>query len=429
LIDNSSAEPFQRLVLRNVRCFRDATIELDPRLTVLIGENGAGKTTAVEALASLSAGEGEGLAAFPLARGARTGEISLYGDGTRPVARWKPGKSAAAHRRLPEDRFVLAYGRYRRVFFPGEPAVETRELLLQDQLASLARRARERRNATLFAPDNHLLRDLSRYLTVLSFAREGDPRVDRLWDRLNESLAALGHGIEGIHMVRDVPKVLRHGIPLELRELSDGYQALLVVVLDLCLRYLYLFPGHSDPLLGRATVAIDEVDLHLHPRWQRTVASQLTTLFPQTQFILTTHSAAVVQEAIDRDLTVISLREGLDGVTARKLARKEKASLAGAEIGSVLLAQRLFDVDSRYSTEYAQFEETIRELQKKVQEGRANDRDRRRLFRNMEQLQKLVAADEERRADGSFLSQIMELRVAFLRDLGAEIERAKRGEP
>jgi predicted ATP-binding protein involved in virulence len=228
---------------------------------------------------------------------------------------------------------------------------------------------------------------------------------------------------------RLVPKVVRYGIPLELRELSDGYQALLVIVLDLCVRYLYLFPGHAEPLLGRATVAIDEVDLHLHPRWQRTVASQLTTLFPQTQFILTTHSAAVVQEAIDRRLTVVSLREGKEGVTARTLSRKEMASLAGAEIGSVLLERKLFDLDSRYSIKTAKAEEAIRELQQKIQEGPATDRDRRRLFKNMEELQKLVAADEERRADGSFLSHAMELQVAFFRDLAAEIEKAKQGKP
>jgi energy-coupling factor transporter ATP-binding protein EcfA2 len=429
LTDDYSAGPFTRLILRNVRCFRDAKIELDPQLTVLIGENGAGKTTAVEALASLSAGEYEGLAEFPLTRGARTGEIALYGKRERAVAQWRSGRSAAARRRLPEDRYLLAYGRYRRVLFPEEKSAEERDLPLEAQLGELAFRARRKRTATLFEPDNHLLQNLSRSLTILHFAREGDPRVAGMWSRLDRSLADLGHGIEGIRMEEEslgfVPKVIRHGIPLELGELSDGYQALLVVVFDLIIRYLYLFPGNPEPLLGHATVVIDEVDLHLHPRWQRRVASQLTTLFPNTQFILTTHSAAVVQEAIDLGWTVVALREGSSGATATALSRDEMAALKGAEIGSVLLEESLFDLESRYSTEYSQVEERIESLQRKIQDGGATEADRRRLFANMERLQKLVAADEERRADGSFLSQIMELRLAFLRDLAAEIERAK----
>ncbi|HEY4593974.1 MAG TPA: AAA family ATPase, partial [Thermoanaerobaculia bacterium] len=74
---------FERLVLRNVRCFRNAEIELDPQVTVLIGENGSGKTTVVEALASLSHGEGEGLSSFPVSRRAKSGEISLFEEGRR----------------------------------------------------------------------------------------------------------------------------------------------------------------------------------------------------------------------------------------------------------------------------------------------------------------------------------------------------------
>ena len=62
------------------------------------------------------------------------------------------------------------------------------------------------------------------------------------------------------------------------------------------------FPGET----GRVPV-VDEVDLHLHPSWQRTVAAQLMELLPETQFILTTHSPSVVQGAIDRNQGVVSL--------------------------------------------------------------------------------------------------------------------------
>jgi energy-coupling factor transporter ATP-binding protein EcfA2 len=417
--------PFERLTLRNVRCFRDATIELDPQVTVLLGENGSGKTTVVEALASLAAGEGEGLVEFPLARGAKGGEMGLYEKGSaKPVSRWSTRNSA---RRVYAGRHLFAYGRYRRVFFPGKPDLLPRTPI--QELDELENRANRRKSITAFKPDNHLLRDLSRYLIALHAGRDINPRLDGVWKHLERSLAELGQGIEGIVMERSkagyVPKVLRHGRPWELRELSDGYQAILVVVFDLILRYIYLFPSLPNPLKGEATVVIDEVDLHLHPRWQRVVIRQLRTLFPGTQFILTTHSPALVQGAIDRGRRVITLQEGKDGVVARTLSRKAMKDLEGAEIGSVLLEDKLFGLDSRYSPRFEEVENRLKRVQRKMSRGTATEEDRRQLFEDMETLQHLIAADELRRADGSYLSQMTALRLALLKDLATEIEKAR----
>jgi energy-coupling factor transporter ATP-binding protein EcfA2 len=422
--------PFERLSLRNVRCFREAEVELDPRVTVLLGENGSGKTTLVEALASLTHGEDEGLAEFPLSRKARSGEIALFDAGqSRPVASWKSG-STKDRRRLPVSRYFFAYGRYRRVFYPEEPGSEPRPSRPEIELDELAKRAPSRRTATLFRPDNHLLRDLSRYLSALHFAGRSDPRFETVWQRLNRSLAELGHGIEGIEIETGrtgyIPKVVRHGVRLELRELSDGYQAILVVIFDLVLRYFFLFPSLEDPLLGDATVAIDEVDLHLHPRWQRTVVGQLVTLFPATQFILTTHSAAVVQGAIDRKRKVVALREEAGAAVARALPAKEMNQLEGAEVGSLLLEERLFGVDSRYSPKYSAVEDRVDRTRGKIERGTASDEDKKGLFADLDTLQKLVAADEGRRADGSYMSQMTALRKAFLEDLAVEVEKLKR---
>ena len=418
-------------MLQNARCFKDAVIELDPQLTVLIGENGAGKTTVVEALASLTYGKEEGLSSFPLSREATKGEIALYESPTtsRPVARWRSGATETSARRLPSDRYLLAYGRYRRVFFPGEATTATSSASPAQDLGQLASRASGSRTATLFRPDNHLLRDLSRYLVALHVASQSDPRLASVWQRLENSLQQLGQDIEGIEMIRGktgyIPRVKRNGVSLELSELSDGYQAVLVIVFDLILRYIYLFASLEDPLLGSAMVAIDEVELHLHPRWQRTVTLQLTTLFPQTQFVLTTHSPAVVQGAIDQERRIVCLRDDGGRATAMTLAPRETKQLVGAEIGSLLLEERLFGVDSRYSPRFSKVEERVSDMQEKVASGEASKQDVKGLFRDLGTLQKLVAADEVRRADGPFLSQLAELRGAFLKDLATQIEKAR----
>lgn len=435
-MSEAPSPPFGRLHLQNVRCFRDTTIELHPKLTVLIGENGTGKTTIAEALASLSYGETEGLVDFPVSRGFRSGKIALFpataGGSAKSGAHWQAG-ARGKRLRLPESRHLFAYGRYRRVYYPdeagGEEAVPRRSNPSLD-LEDLVRHVGLRRTDTLFRPDNHLLRDLSRYLGALHFAQKIDPSKRKIWDQLNHSLGKLGHGIEGIEMdpETEVPQVLRNGFRLELRELSDGYQALLVVVFDLILRLAYLHPGQDEPLHGAAVVVIDEVDLHLHPRWQRTVCHQLTALFPGVQWILTTHSPAVVQGAIDEEFGVIALQEKPQSkeVVARALGPRETKALTGAEIGSILAEEKLFGVDSRYSPEYAAIEVRVEKLKKKIQRGTATEEERTQLLEDLETLNGLVVQDERRRADGSFLQQIGELRIAFLRDLAAEIERAKR---
>jgi energy-coupling factor transporter ATP-binding protein EcfA2 len=426
----TSGNCFERLVLRNVRCFREAEIELDPKVTVLIGENGSGKTTVMEALASLCYGEEEGLAEFPLTRGARSGEIALFASGReQPAAAWKVPGRARKGRRLSDDRPLFAYGRYRRVYFPDDADFGQPHSSPSSDFSELSKHAGQRRTATLFQPDNHLLRDLSRYLAALYYGRRLNPALKAVWERLDDSLAELGHGIEGLQMVRSrrgyIPRIVRNGLPLELRELSDGYQSTLVIVFDLILRYTYRFPNLENPLEGEATVGIDEVDLHLHPRWQRTVVRQLANLFPNTQFILTTHSAAVVQGAIDFRRRVITLQEKDGAALARTLTRKDMDQLDGAEIGSVLVEEKLFGTRSRYSPKYSEIEDRIARIQRKIRRGRAGDEDRAQLLQDLNTLQSLVVADEERRADGSFMSQMSGLRKALLEDLAAEYQRLK----
>src|SRR5437899_10627397 len=109
---------FDRLRLRNVRCFRDAEIPLDERVTVIVGGNASGKTTLLEAVASVTQSDDEGLSDFPLRHGAGRGEIALYEKGRSAAAAKWDSKQPTRHR-LPPDRSVFLYGRYRRVLAPG----------------------------------------------------------------------------------------------------------------------------------------------------------------------------------------------------------------------------------------------------------------------------------------------------------------------
>jgi predicted ATP-binding protein involved in virulence len=82
---------------------------------------------------------------------------------------------------------------------------------------------------------------------------------------------------------------------LDVRQLSEGERGVLSLVLDLAKRLSQLNNSAADPLAsGEAVVLIDELDLHLHPKWQRTIVKRLTNTFPKCQFIATTHSPQIV---------------------------------------------------------------------------------------------------------------------------------------
>jgi hypothetical protein len=83
-----------------------------------------------------------------------------------------------------------------------------------------------------------------------------------------------------------------------LAEISLGYQGMFAWTVDLAWRLFEAFPNSPDPLAESAIVLIDEVDLHLHPRWQRDIARRLLTHFPRVQFIASTHSPVTALEAL-----------------------------------------------------------------------------------------------------------------------------------
>jgi transcriptional regulator with XRE-family HTH domain len=88
-----------------------------------------------------------------------------------------------------------------------------------------------------------------------------------------------------------------------------GYKTLIAWMVDLASRMFDRYPDSPNPLAEPAVVLIDEIDLHLHPKWQRTLMSYLSERFPNTQFIATAHSPLVVQAASDANVVLLR-REG-----------------------------------------------------------------------------------------------------------------------
>lgn len=118
-------------------------------------------------------------------------------------------------------------------------------------------------------------------------------------------------GFSGVK-VRRKPKmrmvVIKSDKEFNVLQLSDGERTMLALLGDLSRRLSLLNPGIDNPNEGVGVVLIDEIDLHLHPRWQREVMGKLEATFPNCQFIVTTHSPQVLGEL--KPDSVVLLRDG-----------------------------------------------------------------------------------------------------------------------
>ena len=99
----------------------------------------------------------------------------------------------------------------------------------------------------------------------------------------------------------------RRGGTLPVRHLSHGERSILAIVLDLTRRLGTANPAMKAPAVeAGAVVLIDEIDLHLHPKWQREIAHKLTDTFPLCQFIATTHSPQVIGEVARNRIQIVT---------------------------------------------------------------------------------------------------------------------------
>ena len=141
-----------------------------------------------------------------------------------------------------------------------------------------------------------------RILRMLSADLQGS-YVDRYRDRELEAVRyAIANLLDGFSNLRVRRAPLRmtadkQGDELIVNQLSDGEKCLLALAGDLARRLAIANPDRNyNPLEGSGVVLIDEIELHLHPKWQRAIIPNLKKTFPNCQFIITTHSPQVISE-------------------------------------------------------------------------------------------------------------------------------------
>lgn len=153
------------------------------------------------------------------------------------------------------------------------------------------------------------------------FRDREDAENERIRDEpayVDRDLQAVRAAVEGFTQFTDLRirrkpslrmTVKKNETELNVLQLSDGEKCLLALVGDLARRLSLLNTDKENPLHSEGVVLIDEIDLHLHPKWQRSVVASLERTFPNCQFIITTHSPQVVGELAPK--AVLLLRHGI----------------------------------------------------------------------------------------------------------------------
>ena len=148
--------------------------------------------------------------------------------------------------------------------------------------------------------------------------------------------------------------------------LSDGYRSVIAFAGDLIWRLLMAFPNSADPLKEEGTVLIDELDIHLHPMWQRQIPGLLRKIFPNLQFVVATHSPFIAAGA-GADAVTYRLNMQNGGIDLKRID-----NLAFLSVEKILQSEA-FELVSLFSQETQDRIDRYYTLRKKTRRTREED--------------------------------------------------------
>lgn len=350
------------LKIENLRCFKSAEIELQypgrhqdeipllPNVNLLLGINGAGKSTVLKAIALAVLRQiisGSGFVPYHLVRRERQGkelgaeiaarlildaqDAALIEEGELETGAQLNIERVGSQEQLLVPVPILSFDSreesvhlWQGLFDDSSPAFllvgygATRYVLDASQFEPLPsqlkrRRFRYQRVAGLF--EDHLgLAPLASWLPRI--AHESEERFMEIASLLNRLLpdeARFLGEIEGDEYFFE-----HCGVPVPLGALSDGYRAYIGWVSDLLYNLSHGTPEGTGLSEARGVVLVDEIDLHLHPEWQREVVPVVARALPNLQFVFTTHSPIVAGTLNARNIFVLEM-DGQGASTIRQL--------------------------------------------------------------------------------------------------------------
>ena len=399
--------------VENLRCFGERqTLDLSDgegrpaRWTVILGDNGVGKTSLLQAIALLGRPVTptpavvilDSLSPMLLSSGAfsrrehsQAASVGLEflvgralsavsGQGRRRSLEWQRGDSGfqvgGDHPEL-HGWQCYGYGALRRI----------------GRGTTLSRDVQQRNSETLFSDYAELI-NAEEWLLQADYAaakdKDGKQGAAERLDLIKRTLVDLLPDVQEISI--NDPKAVGFYATVVFRTIDGecsmqslglGYRTTIAWLVDLAARMVRRYPDSANPIAEPAVVLVDEIDLHLHPAWQRTLMTFLSERFVNTQFIVTAHSPVVVQAAAGANIAVLR-REG-DQVIIDQRAR----SIQGWRVDQ-LLTSDLFDLPSARAAPY---DDLLSERRGLLEKRRLTGKDKARLRILDDRMKELPAGD------------------------------------
>ena len=345
-----------RLVLSNYRCFKDFVLDLPGDFTILVGNNGSGKSTVLDGMAV-------GLASFFLGMGgASTGNIQKsdvrtesYELGSRIEKRVQYPSRIECKGTITDNEITWAralntekgnttYGEAREL---TQAAADMKQRIHASDASVIlpilsyygtgrlwAKKREKRETASVdlnsrFAgyadcldamTNDKIMHKWFEQMTYLELQEKKPiPELEAVKKAVLECFNNSGNlGING-NATRCRYNVKNHEIEVTyetkdgqfevhaLSQMSDGYRNMLSMVADIAYRMALLNPQLLDCVTQKTdgVVLIDEIDLHLHPAWQRHIVGTLKSIFPKVQFIVSTHAPSVIASAKQDEVVIL----------------------------------------------------------------------------------------------------------------------------
>ncbi|MDP8240963.1 MAG: ATP-binding protein [Candidatus Hatepunaea meridiana] len=332
------------LRLENIKCFKALSLKLTQRgepykWITMLGENGVGKSTAIQALGLLMAGPDGAKQLLPRPEGWLREET----EPGKITVRLHRGKNDPGIDRVPKSfgyTFFLT-GNKKLSIRNKEYSEPTIQESSNSRLIWLRKNAFSSESKGWFAVGYGAFRRLTRSSQIIIPSLEQQARYTNFITQYNEDqpLSAFERWLVYLEfrIVKDndhdakrykelgiaaINKVLPDGVEFDSINsearilfrignqkvptiaLSDGYRSILALSGDLIWRLIQAFPESDDPLKEEGVVLIDELDIHLHPTWQRDISFWLREQFPNLQFFVATHSPLIAAGAGEDALTL-----------------------------------------------------------------------------------------------------------------------------
>ena len=345
----------QTLTLTNYRGAKALSLALDSQLNVFVGVNGAGKSTVLDAATILLSwavnrivtlgASGRPVAESDITNGQNSSAIELTGTHNGENISWRLAKARrGTHKSDRVTTYLKPLTQYAEqiqsqltdessslplfVYYPVNRAVLDIPLRIRSQnkfeiLAAYDKALTSDTDFRTFFEWFRAREDLENEMKILSMEEatlraqsviEGpDPQLEAVRSAINQLLPEFSN-----LRVRRSPlrmEIEKNGQLLTVTQLSDGEKCLIAMVSDLARRMAIANPTAKNPLVGEGIVLIDEIDLHLHPKWQRIVVPKLLEVFPNCQFLISTHSPHVLTHVQPEN--VFLLEWAKDNITAQ----------------------------------------------------------------------------------------------------------------